>query len=461
MRPVCLENEPGMRILTRYLLRSHVGPFFFSLTVLTSLLFINNVARRFEELAGKGLPVQVILEVFALSLPHILALTMPMAVLVSVLFAFSQLAADNEITALKASGVSLRRLLIPLVLASAALGTFMVYFNDRILPETNHLLKTRLIDIARKSPVFTMKEQVINNIQTEDLRTRFFLQAAQIDPATNTLKDVVIYDMSMPGRDRTVYADSGRMAFNREQTDLFLMLYDGHVHEIRDSDPLAFQRVFFDQQMLELEGIGNQLERGTDEFRSDREMSLAQLSAMVDSARIELDIARKAAAPHNRAAVEDVLSPLISPLDPDGPTRRTLIELKVLESRAQAAEQRVNQYRVEWHKKFAIPFACIVFVMLGAPLAVRFPRGGVGMVIAVSLAIFGIYYASLIGGETLGDRGWVAPFWGPWAPNLLFLLMSIWGLARIGNESSSARSGGWVDVWLTFRDFFARSRRPA
>jgi lipopolysaccharide export system permease protein len=450
-----------MRILTRYLLRSHVGPFLFSLTVLTSLLFINNVARRFEELAGKGLPAGVILEVFALSLPHILALTLPMAVLVSVLYAFSQLAADNEITALKASGVSLRRLLIPLVLASAALAVFMVYFNDRILPETNHLLKARLIDIARKSPVFTMKEQIINNIQTEDLRTRFYLQAAQINPATNELKDVVIYDMSMPGRDRTVYADSGRMAFNRQQTDLFLVLYDGWVNEVRESDPFAFQRVFFKQQLLELEGIGNQLERSTEEFRSDREMSLSQLSAMVDSARVELVSVRKAALPHNQAAIEDALSSATSVLNPDGATRRTQIEIKVLESRAQAAEQRMNQYRVEWHKKFAIPFACIVFVLLGAPLAVRFPRGGVGMVIAVSLGIFGIYYASLIGGETLGDRGWVAPFWGPWAPNFVFLLMAIWGLIRIGSESSSARSGGWIDLWLTFRDFFSRSRRSA
>src|SRR5688572_2405559 len=134
-----------MRILTRYLLRAHVGPFLFALFALTSLLFVNVVARRFPELAGKGLTTPVILEVFALSLPHIIALTLPMAVLVAVLYAFSQLAADNEITALKANGVSLRRLLIPLVLASVALAAFMVYFNDQILPETNHMLKSRLV----------------------------------------------------------------------------------------------------------------------------------------------------------------------------------------------------------------------------------------------------------------------------------------------------------------------------
>jgi lipopolysaccharide export system permease protein len=186
-----------MRILTRYFLRSHFGPFLFSLTVLTGLLFINTVARRFEELAGKGLPISVILEVFALSFPHIVALTLPMAVLVSVLYCFSQLTADNEITALKASGVSLRKLLIPLTIAAALLAGVMVWFNDRVLPETNHRLKTLLIDVARKSPVFNLKEQVINNVQTQDMRTRYFLQAARIEPASNRLHDVVIYDLSV------------------------------------------------------------------------------------------------------------------------------------------------------------------------------------------------------------------------------------------------------------------------
>jgi lipopolysaccharide export system permease protein len=107
---------------------------------------------------------------------------------------------------------------------------------------------------------------------------------------------------------------------------------------------------------------------------------------------------------------------------------------------------------VEYHKKFAIPFACIIFVLIGAPLAVRFPRGGVGMVIASSFTIFGIYYMSLIGGESLGDRGTSStPFWGPWAPNLLFGAIALWALSRIGRETATSRGGGWDDLWLTVR----------
>ena len=118
----------------------------------------------------------------------------------------------------------------------------------------------------------------------------------------------------------------------------------------------------------------------------------------------------------------------------------------MLAAQAATAKQRMNELQVEWHKKFAIPFACIVFVLLGAPLAVRFPRGGPGMVIALSLTIFGIYYISLIGGESLGDKGKVEPFWGPWAPNLVFLPFSLWALARIGRETATTRGGGWPDL---------------
>jgi lipopolysaccharide export system permease protein len=275
------------------------------------------------------------------------------------------------------------------------------------------------------------------------MQSRYFLQAASIDARTNKLRDVVIYDLSLPGRDRTVYADSGRMAFNREQTNLFLTLYDGSVHEVRENEPQSFQRVFFAEQLLEVEGIGNVLERTMqDEYRSDREMSLAMLKSEVDSSEAELSRIRADARKYGKTAIDQVLGRGSA----EGQTIQAASELRMLAARAQAEQRRSNEYQVEYHKKFAIPFACIVFVLIGAPLAVRFPRGGPGMVIAVSLMIFGIYYMSLIGGESLGDKGQIKPFWGPWAPNLIFLLLSIFGLARMGRESGTSRGDSWNDV---------------
>lgn len=473
-----------MRILTRYLLRAHLGPFLFALTVLTGLLLVNTVARRFETLAGKGLPASVIAEVFVLSIPHVVALSLPMAVLVAVLYTFSVLAADNEITALKASGVNLIRLLAPLTVAGIVLAGAMVWFNDRVLPESNHRLANLLVDIGRKSPTLELREQSINEIQTGDLRTRYYLQAATIEPATNRLRDVVIYDLSDPTRDRTIYADSGRMAFNQDRTDLFLTLYDGVVHEVREDEPGSFQRLFYERQRIRLEGVGNRLEEGLrGSYRSDREMSIGMLREEVTRRRAERAEVQEQARTLVSQAVRRALA---GPAAPEGPlveparitdagvlpvplsrpaagagangsgarddlTRRVAFELQSLSSRYEALTTQMNEYDVEYHKKFSIPFACIVFILVGAPISVRYPRGGVGMVIAVSLTVFTIYYMGLIGGESLGDEGLASPGWAMWAPNVLFLLLALWGLARISREAATAAGGGWEDLFQSLR----------
>lgn len=226
-----------MKILTRYLLREHVGPFLAALGVLTVLMVVNQLARRLSDLAGKGLPAQVIAEVFGLSIPFILAMTVPMAVLVAVLYAFGRLSADNELSALKASGVSLRRLCLPVTAAAALVTVGMIAFSDRVVPETNHALRQLLVDIGRKKPTFDLREQVVNEV----VPGKLFLQASQIDRATNRLYDVTIYDVGARDLTRTTYADSGHMAFNASQTDLYLTLYDGYLNEVDFRDPNTAQ----------------------------------------------------------------------------------------------------------------------------------------------------------------------------------------------------------------------------
>jgi lipopolysaccharide export system permease protein len=481
-----------MRILTRYMLKAHLGPFLFALFALTGILFVNTVARRFQDLAGKGLPLSVVLEVFYLSLPHILALTLPMAVLVAALYAFAQMAAENEITALKASGVSLIRLITPLIFVSFLFAGFMVWFNDRLLPDSNHRLKNLVADVSAKTPTLQLTEQMVNPIRTGDYRTRYWLRAGRIEDETQRLWNVVIYDMSNARKARTIYADSGSMALNPDRTDMMLTLFDGVVHEVDEYQQHELQRVHFRQQYVELKGVGSELQRSADEHRSDREMSVAMLKAVVDSARRDLAAVTAEAEKLHTANLEAVLAgPAAAAVMPFGApsmgmdrgydirtmdarrglvsgddelTYATALEAQRLANNARTLQDRINQYSVEYHKKFAIPFACIIFVLIGAPLAVRFPRGGVGMVIASSFTIFGIYYMSLIGGEALGDRGTIAPFWGPWAPNLLFGAIALWALSRIGRETSTSRGGGWDDMRDTLRavltgSFLRRGRR--
>src|SRR5262245_58636899 len=150
-----------MRIVSKYLLKQHAVPFIFAISATTGIMLLNQIAKRFGDLVGKGLPANVIFDVFALSVPFIIAMTMPMAVLVAVLFTFSRLSTDNELTALKANGVSLWALMRPLLVAATGVAIVSFLFSDHVLPRSNHQLRTLLTDIARKKPTFALKEQVI------------------------------------------------------------------------------------------------------------------------------------------------------------------------------------------------------------------------------------------------------------------------------------------------------------
>ncbi|HEV2147878.1 MAG TPA: LptF/LptG family permease [Longimicrobiaceae bacterium] len=446
-----------MKILTRYLLRAHVGPFFFAFAALTGVITINTLARRLAELAGKGLPLEVVFRFFVLSLPATIALTFPMAVLVSVLYTFSQLTADNEVTALKASGIDLKRLLLPLFLAAALIAGGMVWFNDRVLPESNHRWSQLMIDIGRKSPLFVLREQTLNRIPTSDGRS-FYLRAARIDPTTNRLRDVVIYDVGQPRVSRTIYADSGIMAFNTARTDLLLTLFDGHLREVDMDQPESFQRVEFDQQMRRLPGVANQLQIGQSAsgYRGDREMTVGMMQARIDTLNRQVREVRRDA---HRAAGEDLArvlgkgpapdvgeAPVVgmtSELGEASAARQAADQLSSSHARVRELQRQVREFRVEIHKKYSIAAATLVFVLVGAPLAIRFPRGGVGMVIAFSLLIFAVYYVGLIGGETLADEGYVTPLWAMWIVNAVMAGLGLLWVARMGSEASTARGGAW------------------
>src|SRR6266581_6354702 len=155
---------PIVRTISRYLLRQHVAPLVFALAALTSLMLIQQVAKQLSGLLGKGLPPGVIAEVFVLSLPFIVAVTLPMAVLVAVLHVFTRLAGDNEITALQAGGVSVTRIIAPVLGGAAGVALLSFLWNDQLLPRTNHELRSLQVDIARKKPSLTLKEQVINEV---------------------------------------------------------------------------------------------------------------------------------------------------------------------------------------------------------------------------------------------------------------------------------------------------------
>ena len=482
--------RPSVRILSKYLLRQHVAPLVFALGGLTAFLMIQQIAKQFGSLVGKGLPWSVIFEVFVLSIPFIVAMTLPMAVLVAVLHTFTRLGADNEITAMKAGGISLARLVAP-VLGGAALVTLVsLVWNDQVLPRSNHRLAMLQRDITRKKPSFSLKEQVINEV----VSGQFFLRAARIDPATNRLRDVTIYDLGdAPERRRIIVADSGQMAYTPRGTDLYLTLLDGEIQEVKRAEPGQFNRTFFRTNRIKVANISDTLTRTqTDPYRGDREMSICELAQQVrvakrDEARVHVEMRAAVAADLRRLAglqvpplpsdssvverpgvvcrvwgdliawlapkeAEAAQEPLLQ-RPPPTPTRPIVTPAAGLgeDVNARGDRQRAATYAVEVHKKLAIAAACFAFALLGIPLALRFPRGGAGLVIGTSVIAFAIYYIGLIAGEDLGDRLIVSPFVAMWIPNVLFVLVGLAGLWAVGREGGGGRGGRGGD-WSDVRD---------
>ena len=552
-----------MKIINKYVLREHVGPLVFALTALTSLLLLNYIAKRFGDLVGKGLGWGVIGEFFMLSVPFTVAMTLPMAVLVSTLYAFSRLAAENEITALKASGVGMTRVLVPVLLGATVMAAFMLFFNDQVLPRANHRLSTLQQDIARKKPTFALKSQTLNEVAPG----RLLLRADYVDQATSWLRVVTIYDLSDPVRRRTIFADSGKMEL--VDNDLLLTLYDGHMQEVPKNEVTQLQRLFYDIDRVRVRNVANSLNRSdsTNTYKGDREMSVCEMQKEFAEHELDFEVARYtletalvsktrelttgASAPalpntsamppsagvnegssqagytvvpagfepHSTKSIGGVYcallqkvskakapplvksaraakvgdsavptpvplqsvpsvggvpvpvngvagdtappavvppptpSPAIVPGAPPGmlnPVPGASSAVGSLDAAAaiEAARGRMvenrtsmNRYDVEIQKKFALSAACIVFVLIGAPIALRFPRGGVGLVIGVSLVVFAIYYIGLIAGESLADRAFLTPFWAMWAANVILTGVGLLLLVRMGREGATSRGG--------------------
>jgi lipopolysaccharide export system permease protein len=502
-----------VKILNKYVLKEHVGPLLFALSALTSLLLLNYIARQFGNLVGKGLPWTVIVEFLALSVPFTIAMTLPMAVLVSTLYAFSRLASENEVTAMKASGVGLAKLLIPVMAGGAVLALAMILFNDQILPRANHRLSTLQRDIASKKPTFALKEQVINEVKKGSLS----LRAARIVRATNRMHDVMILDYSDQASRKTIYADSGDLAFTQDNRDLLLVLYNGEMVETNQGEPGRLQRLFFNTNTVKIEGVGNTLQRSNDpgQYKSDRERTICDMQAELAAAEMdhramsaEVSALMAGAAQHAATGVRPrirrempdsapswglgrlyctvlgtIAPPLATPDDSDDGNyarsmaairRNTMLtdtatplpegdqltaELEAARSAAVSRLEERNAFDVEIQKKFSIAIACMVFILIGAPVALRFPRGGVGLVIGVSLGVFALYYVGLIAGEDLADKNIVPPFAAMWVTNVVLTLVGVVLLARMGKEGSTARGGDMSELFDAGRAWMARQMR--
>jgi lipopolysaccharide export system permease protein len=352
-----------VRILDRYIWKELIAPFFLGMIIGTFLLLIDRIFDLMDLIINKGVPVQLVTLLFVYLLPSILVLTIPIGVLFSILVAFGRLSSDMEIVAMKACGVSPLRLLWPVMVFGLGATMATGYLMIDALPRANYAFKSLVFDIVRTTASAGLKEHVFN-----DTFGNFVIYVDEIATDQVGLRNVFVSDERKPEEQRFITARDGKLLSDEVNRRVTLRLLDGAIHETNPNALQKYREVRFRLYDITL-SLENSLTKQGNTPKGDREMSLTEL----------------------REAAENAANLKGNP----------------------------NPYRVEIHKKFAIPAACLVFSVIGVPLGIRAHRGGrMGSFVAL-LPIVLFYYFALTVGENIGDYGRIPPWLAMWAPNIV------------------------------------------
>ena len=421
--------------LRRYVLSELMMPFLFSFSVIIFLLIIDLILQMLDRILGKGVPISVVFELFFLNTAWMIALAVPMAVLVSTLLAFGRLSAAGEIVAMRALGIGIHQVVGPVLLVAVLLGIGLVVFNDRVLPEFNHRARVLMTDIHRKRPAVALADKA--GVMIGDFKN-YQILFDRADTGDNILYDLLVYSFNSNGFPETAVADSGVVEFDEARDEALLYLFSGEMHRIDPDDPTVYALTTFAKARLRLGDAGQQLSRSSSAYRNDREMDIATMRHKISQYESELHQAKVKRANLLDAFVREVLI--------DSADAKPVQSLRAVLGRG-AADTRIARHksraadrlRVEVHKKFSIPAACVAFVLVGAPIGVWARSSSAAIGAAISIGFFLIWWIFLIGGEKLADRGVLMPWLAMWMPNVLTALIGAILSARIICEWGAKR----------------------
>ena len=481
-----------MFLLARYTIREHIGPFIFSLAVIMFVFVTKFIVQYIGKIFGKGLSLGTIIEFVYLNLAWMLALAVPMAVLVAALMAFGRLSSDNEITILKTSGISIYKIIQPALIAAFFITLIMFWFTDRVLPEYNHRARLLFSSISRKKPTLQLEEGIYMNlgkysILVEDVERSLGKEVVDksniIDPEysdnkADQLKDITIFDRSSSDLQRTIIAESGRLVFDKIRESLVFTLYNGEIHEINTKDYSEYRRLQFSRNVFYIPAPDLVFKRDEDEWRGDREMNLKMMKAEVDKykssinnelEKIQSDLKEYYPVPDSLKAWLARKTTLSKLADIDvnefqASRSKTMRKTQALIQRLKSSEKNIDfyqrqiyKYEVEMHKKFSIPFASIIFVLIGAPLGIKAKKGSLGVGVTFSIGFFLLYWVFLIGGEELADRQLISPFLAMWLANIIVGAFGIYLTYRVVKETTFIR---WEKLPKFLQSFFRGDEQP-
>ncbi len=455
------------------LLKKHLGPFLFCFFSVMFVLLMQFLVLHIDKLIGKDIPFSVIFELIVTNLAYMVVLAAPMAVLVASLMAFGKFSEQNELTALRASGVHTFQIILPVVIAAVLLSIALSWFSNAILPEANSKARSLFIDIRLKKPGFELEP----NVFYDGIEGYTFL-VERIDPVNDTLYNITLFQEPTKDQNRA-YIKAEKGFLTSEGTEaLTLHLFDGDILRYpskrtvsadRNMEQISFIK---HRKTFDLSDLAFNRSTANGSSRSDRTMSIQAMKVVVDTLKQEI-------ADLQRSLVDDSLTHLhpatfnqssfgtassvsdsqndslvvstLAVLNKVGNTTQKIRLANLGYSKAENMQsqieraisnelwrvKRIQRYWVEIHKKFSIPFACIIFVLLGAPIGILTRKGNVGYAAIIASILLTLYWISVIQGEKLADRLFISPFWGMWSFNLFYLLI---GLTLLFHLSYDLRS---------------------
>lgn len=437
-----------MKILDRYILKAHLGTFFFAFVTIIFVFVLSFFTQFLERLIGKGLDFSIIAEVVLLQSAWMVGLAVPMAALVSTVMAFSTLTNSSELTVMRSGGISIYRLVAPVLLAALALSLLMERFNNVLMPEANYKANSLFADITRMKPGLGLDKNAFS-----DVIKGYSIMVRDIDDETGELSDIVLYDRGRPDVRTVIMAARGRIQFTQDYNHLVLTLEDGQIHELSLPRMDRYRKMVFAKNRYVFDATGYGFER-TDERnrrRGGKELSAADLLSMARGFHLKGNVAESSI----DKGIEELRAEIATIRTRSGnaepealPPAVTGRAIEAVDTMLDDLSQRIeqmqenrasfNDYMIEYHKKYSLAFACLVFAVVGAPLGVMARRGGFGAGAALSLFFFVLYWMLLIGGEKIAERGVLAPAIVVWFPNLMLTAAGLFMMYRLSSSASGS-----------------------
>ena len=461
-----------MKRLHLYIIKSFIGPFFVTLVISLFVLLMQFLWVYLDELVGKGLDFSVILEFIIYTMAMLMTNALPLAMLLASIMTFGDLGENNELLAMKAAGISLYRIMKPVVVLSIFLSIGSFYFYNEVIPVSYKKLIALMSSIRQLRPEIIVKEGVFSN----DI-DNFSIKVGKKSENGNMLYDIMIYDHREDKGNTTVtVADSGTMKITKDKKYMILNLYSGQTYsemQPRDRRKMTFpsrtdkfkeQSIFTVLQGMELErkdesvfrnqnralnnsqivyfvdSLGRELERQ----RTENALTLNYLSPLNTSVfkMARKDTARAPALKLVRYSDVDSIMMKSSALE-----RRNIINaaLNTARMNARAIQQSdemivssvrsLNRFGIEWHKKYTFAVACLVFLFIGAPLGALIRKGGLGMPLVISVLLFIFYWIITTTGEKFSRESASSIWQGVWFSTFIFLPAGIFLTYKAANDS--------------------------